>query len=287
MLAGSKPTVLSWLAPPRLVPLQHLTGPQQMALDVLLLEESMCAAEPVPALRFCQSKHPWISLGWNQRIWPQHWNHLVDQGRLDLVRRPSGGAAVLHVGGLTYGLIWPAGPQSRRKAYQVTCAALVRACQYNNMKLKTGSEPVNPLAPHCFASATAADLLDETGVKRIGNAQFWRRGKLLQHGELLLDPDRALWQDVFEEPAPKVDYSKIQVENLAEEIALELARVVDKDGRRAHDEPLTTAERYCVSKQAVLYDLRDECIEKAHAESSVRSVAVIESTTCDKARPNG
>jgi len=47
-----------------------------------------------------------------------------------------------------------------------------------------------------------ADLVDPSGVKRVGSAQRWQNGRLLQHGEILLDPPADLWQEVFEEPAP-------------------------------------------------------------------------------------
>jgi lipoate-protein ligase A len=44
--------------------------------------------------------------------------------------------------------------------------------------------------------------VDRTGVKRIGSAQYWQHGHLLQHGEILLDPPPTLWQAVFGEAAP-------------------------------------------------------------------------------------
>ena len=51
--------------------------------------------------------------------------------------------------------------------------------------------------------STTADLVHAPGSKRIGSAQLWRRGQLLQHGSILLDPPRALWQQVFgQEPPP-------------------------------------------------------------------------------------
>ena len=47
------------------------------------------------------------------------------------------------------------------------------------------------------ASPTAAALLHGCGAKRIGSAQLWRRGRLLQHGSILLDPPRGLWRQLF------------------------------------------------------------------------------------------
>ena len=39
-------------------------------------------------------------------------------------------------------------------------------------------------------------------MKRVGSAQRWQHGRLLQHGEILLDPPSELWEEVFGEPAP-------------------------------------------------------------------------------------
>ena len=49
---------------------------------------------------------------------------------------------------------------------------------------------------NCFSTSTYADLIDENGQKRIGSAQFWRKGRLLQHGEIILDPPKELWEEV-------------------------------------------------------------------------------------------
>jgi lipoate-protein ligase A len=42
------------------------------------------------------------------------------------------------------------------------------------------------------------------GIKRIGSAQHWRSGCLLQHGTILLAPPAALWQQLFGGPAPSL-----------------------------------------------------------------------------------
>jgi lipoate-protein ligase A len=44
--------------------------------------------------------------------------------------------------------------------------------------------------------------VDQDGVKRIGSAQRWQHGCLLQHGEIMLDPPEELWQIIFAESAP-------------------------------------------------------------------------------------
>ena len=181
----------------RLLPTQRADGHTQMALDAWLLKR--CNG---PALRFYRWDGPWLSLGRHQRHWPDHWNDLARCGRLSLVRRPSGGRAVLHAGGLTYALIWPDAPRQRQQAYRQACQWLVDGFTGLGLPLQFGSDPAGAEASNCFASATVADLVDASGVKRVGSAQRWQHGRLLQHGEILLDPPSELWEEVFGEPAP-------------------------------------------------------------------------------------
>ena len=181
----------------RLLPMLTADGHTQMALDALLLRHST-----TPVLRFYRWQGPWLSLGRHQRQWPSQWNALAASGDLQLVRRPSGGSAVLHAGGLTYALIWPDPPRQRKEAYRQACQWLIDGFSSLGLPLQFGSEPAIGNKPNCFASATAADLVDPAGIKRVGSAQRWQRGRLLQHGEIVLDPPTALWQRVFGEPAP-------------------------------------------------------------------------------------
>ena len=181
----------------RLLPTEQADGHTQMALDAWLLKRS-----EGPALRFYRWEGPWLSLGRHQRQWPEHWDDLARRGRLSLVRRPSGGRAVLHAGGLTYALIWPDAPRRRQEAYRQACQWLIEGFQELGLPLHFGGEPADAEANNCFASATVADLVDPSGLKRVGSAQRWQNGRLLQHGEILLDPPADLWDDVFGEPAP-------------------------------------------------------------------------------------
>lgn len=185
-------------APARLLPFLVADGHYQMALDAFLLQRS----EGSPTLRFYGWTGPWLSLGRHQKEIPNHWFELEQAGRLSLVRRPSGGGAVLHDGGLTYALIWPGAPRQRHQAYRQACHWLIEAFRSLGEELRFGDDPVERTTSHCFARSTAADLIDQHGIKRVGSAQRWQRGHLLQHGEIMLDPPADLWWQVFGEKAP-------------------------------------------------------------------------------------
>ena len=184
--------------PGRIIPSLCSDGRTQMGIDALLLQQA--AASPV--LRFYRWDGAWLSLGRHQRQWPRHWNRLQADGLLKLVRRPSGGQAVLHAGGLTYALVWPNAPRQRREAYRQACQWLIHGFARLGLPLHFGDEPAGRDGPNCFARSTAADLVDGSGVKRIGSAQRWQRGRLLQHGEILLDPPADLWRAVFRDSTP-------------------------------------------------------------------------------------
>ena len=109
---------------------------------------------------------------------------------------------MLHAGGLTYALVWPDAPRRRQEAYRQACQWLIEGFQKLGLPLHFGCDPAGAEANNCFASATVADLVDPSGVKRVGSAQRWQNGRLLQHGEILLDPPAELWDEVFGEPAP-------------------------------------------------------------------------------------
>lgn len=173
-----------------------------MALDAWLLEARVSGERSGPLLRLYRWSEPTLSLGKHQQGLAEHWLRLVQEGRLALVRRPSGGGAVLHGGDLTYALLWPDPPRQRREAYRLCCGWLREAFAALGQPLEFGATPARADQPHCFASSTAADLVHPGGAKRIGSAQLWRGGCLLQHGSVLLEPNEALWRAVFDEPPP-------------------------------------------------------------------------------------
>lgn len=172
-----------------------LSGTWQMALDAALLQRR------APALRFYRFSSPTLSLGFHQRRWPAGAQPGALQSKAELVRRPSGGGAVLHGGDLCYALIWPDPGCSPMQAYRQVCHWLQQALAAAGEELCFGADAA-VMDPDCFARSTAADLITRQGCKRIGSAQRWRQGCLLQHGSIQLTPDCRLWQQLLGRPCP-------------------------------------------------------------------------------------
>lgn len=178
----------------------RLGGDWQMAIDAWLLD-----GPPAPAFRLYRWSRPTLSLGRHQRRLEPHWWDLQRQGRLDLVRRPSGGRAVLHGADLTYALVWPRPQGTRSEVYGLALTWLVEAFAAMGLPLHGGRQAASLQRSSCFATSTVADLVHANGAKRVGSAQLWRGGHLLQHGSIQLAPCPALWREVFSGDPPDLD----------------------------------------------------------------------------------
>ena len=82
----------------------NLPGFDQMALDLNSLDQTISNPEIILTLRFYYWTGDWLSIGYHQKEIPLHWEKLLSNGEINIVRRPSGGGAVLHSGGITYAL---------------------------------------------------------------------------------------------------------------------------------------------------------------------------------------
>ncbi len=169
-----------------------------MAVDRWLLEQHRQGRES-SVLRFYTWSPPAISLGYHQRRWPEHWRQLTWRERpVDIVRRPTGGRAVLHQGELTYAIITSGLGGSRTEVYQSLCQFLMEGWRSLGVNLFYGAAGRGYIHnPNCFDSATAADLVTANGVKLIGSAQFRKDNAILQHGSIRLTPDLCLYQKAF------------------------------------------------------------------------------------------
>jgi len=188
----------------RWIPTHTLPGPWQMAIDAQLLDQARADPDAGAVLRLYRWSRPTLSLGFHQQVVPLHWQEMANSGAIDLVRRPSGGRAVLHGADLSYALIWPAAPGPRKSVYGRCCGWLCRAFGELGLPLRPGRSAPSRDRNSCFATSTSADLVHADGSKRIGSAQLWRGGCLLQHGSILLNPQADLWERIFGEEPPQL-----------------------------------------------------------------------------------
>ncbi len=184
----------------RLIPLLAASGRVQMAIDRWLLEQYLLGLHP-PTLRFYTWSPVAISLGYHQSSFPTHWQQITwNNEPVDLVRRPTGGRAVLHQGDLTYAAIASGFKGSRMQVYQQVCEFLIRGWQSLGVELQYGNAGRGYIHnPNCFGTATGADLVLPDGNKLIGSAQLKRGNAVLQHGSMRLAPDKELFTKVFGE----------------------------------------------------------------------------------------
>jgi lipoate---protein ligase len=182
----------------RLIPILAAPGDVQMAVDGWLLEQHQLGKHP-PTLRFYTWSPSAISLGYHQGKYPEFWQNLTWKGeKLDLVRRPSGGRAVLHQGDLTYAVITSGLMGNRLDVYGRICEFLIQGWRSLGIELYYGQAGRGYIHnPNCFGTATGADLVLVDGSKLIGSAQLRKGEAVLQHGSIRLNPDADLFTKVF------------------------------------------------------------------------------------------
>jgi len=195
----------------RFMPPADGPGAFHMAADVAVLE-AIRAGRSGPVLRFYRWTPPCVTLG---KFQPATGNvRLADCARLgfQVVRRPTGGRAILHHREVTFSMIiaeeeLPRAGASIMDSYRVLGAALVDGLRRLGLDAELvdrkatarGGDPPSMSAvgnPACFAAKARCDLM-VNGRKIIGSAQLRRDGIILQQNSLPLSVDYPLWEQVF------------------------------------------------------------------------------------------
>ncbi len=176
-------------------------GVENMRRDLELLDA--CARGEIPgAVRLYGFEPACLSLG---RMQPMDDVDLAACARdgVDVVRRPSGGRAVLHDQEVTYSVVCRSTDPVFGGRVLESCARIHGAVAGGLEVLGVHTMPRSLPADlrrdaregasvaDCFARPAAHELLDEQGRKLVGSAQARRAGALLQHGSVLLEPPRA------------------------------------------------------------------------------------------------
>jgi lipoate-protein ligase A len=168
----------------RLLPFASADGPSNMAADEVLVHTA--ARDRLASLRFYAWSPPTLSLGYFQAAAVRRADPLLAQ--LPWVRRPSGGATLVHHHELTYCLAlpagaWQAGEPWMARMHRVIVAALDGCGLGKRIALLDQSGRSGDVL--CFERQTPGDVVC-TGSKIVGSAQRKHRQALLQHGSILL-----------------------------------------------------------------------------------------------------
>lgn len=161
-------------------------GAWNMALDQALLEQA-AAGDAAPILRFYSWQQPTLSLGRLQQPGQELLRRCADLG-VPAVRRPTGGAAILHYHEVTFSIIAPAhGLGSVMESYRVFARAI--AAGLRRLRVEAQLMELGQTAPRkgllCFAAPAQCDL-EVGGRKLLGSAQARHAGVLLQQNSLPL-----------------------------------------------------------------------------------------------------
>ena len=176
------------------------SGKVNMELDLKMLEGAIAANSKDAFVRFYNWSPKCISLGKNQPF-EEFYNDLG----IDIVRRPTGGRALLHDKELTYCFVSPIkNGQSIIESYKEISDALILGFKKLGIELDYAGERSKNLR-YCMNISCGADV-SYMGKKLIGSAQFRSRGYLLQHGSILYDLDFELVEKIFKQ---KVDRDSI------------------------------------------------------------------------------
>jgi lipoate-protein ligase A len=182
------------LASWRLIRSAPADGATNMAVDEAILRAGVNGQVP-PTLRLYAWEPPCLSLGRSQRAADVDLNALHAAG-YGLVRRPTGGKAILHVDELTYSVVVP--QDDPRMA-----GGIVGSYRRLSMGLVRGLERLSVIGlvadrraenrhlggPVCFEVPSDYEIT-VGGRKLVGSAQMRSQGVVLQHGAL------PLWGDI-------------------------------------------------------------------------------------------
>lgn len=180
----------------RLIEHSPALGAWNMAVDEAILE-SVYNGDSSPTLRLYAWQPACLSLGHAQPYAEVNTDVIHKQG-WDVVRRPTGGRAILHVDELTYAVIAPQNEPRVKggvlESYLRLSAALMEALRMLglNPQANEHSPNTNPKEPNpvCFEVPSNYEIT-VNGKKLVGSAQARRKDGLLQHGTLPLYGDLA------------------------------------------------------------------------------------------------
>ena len=195
------------------LPYRVNSGQVNMDKDAQILNSAIESGSDEPVFRLYGWNPPCISLGRNQRDDFLDMDFLKNHN-IDVVRRLTGGRALLHDNEITYSFVCPEAylenGQHVVSSYKEISQILIDKFRLLGIELDFGTaKAVKTGFDYCMLISTGADLCYKN-KKLIGSAQCRKNGYILQHGSILYDYDRTLLEQIFKEDIDCGDITTIQ-----------------------------------------------------------------------------
>lgn len=170
------------------------TGADNMRIDSELLDGAIQNQTKEPVFRLYAWSPKCISLGRNQK------DDFITDKDVELVRRLTGGRALLHDDEITYSYVAPViEGESVVESYKHISGILIDFFKTLGVELDFGeNKKVSTHFDYCMLLSTGADVCYK-GQKIIGSAQYRKQGYILQHGSILFGYDKEFLEHLFKE----------------------------------------------------------------------------------------
>jgi lipoate-protein ligase A len=225
-------------------------GATNMAIDEAILW-AVAEGESLPTLRFFGWEPSCLSIGYSQSMEGEVDVDRCREAGIDIVRRPTGGRAILHADELTYSVV---APQTEPRvaggvveSYRRLSAGLVAGLRSLGLavaQVETADDKGESAA--CFDAPSSYEIT-VSGKKLVGSAQVRKKRVVLQHGSLPLEGDIAR---IF-------DFLKVSSEERREELKQELrARATSLELALGHSVLFEEVARHLAAGFAQALNLR-------------------------------
>lgn len=197
----------------KIIPYETSTGKENMQIDSDLLDFAIKNELKEPIFRLYGWEPACVSLGRNQKDDFLDYE-LLKSKNIDVVRRLTGGRALLHDNEITYSFICPESFLQNGShivsSYKEISQILIDKFKKLGIDLDFGaSKPIKTGFDYCMLISTGADLCYKE-KKLIGSAQCRSHGYILQHGSILYDYDKKLLEEIFKEKVSTDEITSIK-----------------------------------------------------------------------------
>lgn len=197
----------------KIIPYETRTGKENMQIDSDLLDFAIKNELKEPIFRLYGWEPACVSLGRNQKDDFLDYE-LLKSKNIDVVRRLTGGRALLHDNEITYSFICPESFLQNGShivsSYKEISQILIDKFKKLGIDLDFGaSKPTKTGFDYCMLISTGADLCYKE-KKLIGSAQCRSHGYILQHGSILYDYDKKLLEEIFKEKVSTDEITSIK-----------------------------------------------------------------------------